>query len=449
MQFSRLGLGMAYGLLLGMIAASGPAQASRVVQVDLDHVIHPLSVEIVSEAFEQAGEERAAAVVIRLNTPGGLLSATQEIIQRIVASPVPVITYVGPSGGRAASAGFMILMAGDIAAMAPGTNTGAAHPVLLGGAKMDEVMNQKVENDAAASVRAVTDKRGRNSELAQQAVLESKAFTDGEALDSNLIDLVANDIPTLLSLLNGRTIRRFDGEEQTLALPDAVISPYELTGRQRVLLPLIDPQLAFILLILGALGVYVEFTHPGLIVPGLLGAILVILGLMSLTMLPINWAAAALLLLGLACFVLEATMATGGILAVGGSIAMVLGAVLLIDTGVPELSIGWTAAIAVTLPFALISVFLLRLAVTSFRWKVETGPESMIGETGVAKTRISGAGQVFAHGEWWAARANETIPEGQEVRITRVDGLVLTVEPSEKTETATEKTSGGEAASKS
>ena len=426
---------MRRGLLVGMIAASCRAQTAHVIQVDLDHVIHPLSVEIVTEALDQARKENAAAVVIRLNTPGGLLSATQEIIQQIVASPVPVITYVGPSGGRAASAGFMILMAGDIAAMAPGTTTGAAHPVLLGGGKMDEVMNQKVENDAAASVRAVTDKRGRNSELAQQAVIESKAFTDGEALESELIDLVANDIPTLLGLLDGKTVRRFDGTEQTLVLPGAVISPYELTRRQQVLLPLIDPRLAFVMLILGVLGVYVEFTHPGLIVPGMLGAILVILGLMSLTMLPINWAGAALLVLGLVCFVLEAMMATGGILAVGGTIAMVLGAVLLVDTGVPELSIGWGTALAVTLPFALISVFLLRLAVTSFRLKVATGPESMIGETGMAKTEISGAGQVFVHGEWWSARADEPIAGGREVKITRVDGLTLTVEPSEESAT--------------
>ena len=442
MKLGRLGLWMLRGPAVCMIAASSPGQTAHVVQVDLDHVIHPLSVEIVAEALEQARSENAAAVVIRLNTPGGLLSATQQIVQAILDSPVPVITYVGPSGGRAASAGFMILLAGDIAAMAPGTNTGAAHPVLLGGGKMDEVMNQKVENDAAASVRAVTDKRGRNSELAQQAVIESKAFTDGEALESNLIDLVANDIPTLLSLLDGKTVRRFDGTEQTLALPSAVISPYKLTRRQQVLLPLIDPQLAFVMLILGVLGVYVEFTHPGLIVPGMLGAILVILGLMSLTMLPINWAGAALIVLGLVCFVLEATLATGGILAVGGTIAMVLGAVLLVDTGIPELSIGWGTAIAVTLPFALISVFLLRLTVTSFRLKVATGSESMIGETGIAKTQISSTGQVFLQGEWWSARADKPIAGGREVKVRRVDGLTLTVEP-------TEKSAGGEETSRS
>lgn len=432
MRFSRLGSCIRYGLLLGMVAVSGSIQAARVVQVDLDHVIHPLTVEIVTEALAQAQAKDAAAVVIRLNTPGGLLSATQKIIQGILDSPVPVITYVGPSGGRAASAGFMILMAGDVAAMAPGTNTGAAHPVLLGG-KMDEVMNRKVENDTAAAVRAVTDKRGRNSNLAQQAVIESKAFTDSEALESELIDVIADDIPKLLGLLDGMTVRRFSSKEETLDLANVVITPYELTRRQKILLPLINPQLAFIMLILGAIGVYVEFTHPGLIVPGILGAILAILGLMSLTMLPINWAGAALLLLGFVCLALEATMVTGGVLAVGGTISMVLGAVFLVDTDVPELSIGWGTATAVTLPFALVSAFLLRLAARSFRLKVATGTESIIGATGIAKTDINGTGQVFSRGQWWTACSIRPIAEGKKVKITSIDGLTLTVESTDET----------------
>ena len=414
--------------VLGVVAVSCQAQSVRVLRIDVDHVIHPLTVEIIGQGLEQAEQENAAAVVIRLNTPGGLLSATEEIIQLIVASPVPVITYVAPSGGKAASAGFMILIAGDIAAMAPGTNTGAAHPVMLGGAKMDEVMNQKVENDAAASVRAIAEKRGRNTKLAEQAVIESKSFTDKEALESNLIDVVANDVPELLKALEGRDIVRFDGSEQSLHLSGAVVKSYELTNRQRILLPLIDPQLAFVLLILGALGIYVEFTHPGLIAPGIAGAILVIVGLMALTMLPINWAGAALIVLGLACFVLEAMMPTGGILALGGAVSMVLGAVMLVDTGIPELSIGWGTAIAVTLPFALITVFLLRLAVKSYRYKVATGSESMVGEIGVAKTDVGADGRVFVHGEWWNAKSDQLIPSGQRVRIVGIDGLNLKVE---------------------
>ena len=434
MQFSRLGSWTRCGLLVVTTAVSSGAQTVRVIQVDISHVIHPLTAEIIADALVQAQTKNAAAVVVRLNTPGGLLDATQKIVQEILHSPIPVVTHVGPSGGRAASAGFMILMAGDVASMAPGTNTGAAHPVLMGGGKMDEVMNQKVENDTAAAVRAVTAKRGRNSELAQQAVIESRAFTDMEALESNLIDIVADNVPTLLKLLDGRTIQRFNKEKQTLKLADATIIPYEMTRRQKVLLPLIDPKLAFIMLAVGILGVYVEFTHPGLIAPGVLGAMLVILGLMSLTMLPINWAGAALLVLGFVCFALEATMTTGGILAVSGTISMMLGAVLLVDTDVPELSIDWGTAIAVTLPFSLISVFLLRLTIRSFRLKMATGIESMVGEIGLAKTDINSDGQVFCRGQWWTACSSEAIPEGKKVKITRVDGLRLTVEPTDKTD---------------
>ncbi len=428
MKLSHLGSWVQRAVVVCVAAVSCQAQAVRVLQIDVEHVIHPLTVEIITQGLEQAHRENAAAVVIRLNTPGGLLNATETIIQQIVASPVPVITYVGPSGGKAASAGFMILIAGDVAAMASGTNTGAAHPVMLGGGEMDKVMSQKVENDAAASVRAIADKRGRNIELAEQAVTESKSFTDTEALESNLIDVVANDIPELLNMLDGRSIVRFDGSEKNLELAGAVIEIYELTNRQRILLPLINPQLAFVLLILGALGIYVEFTHPGLIAPGVAGAILVIVGLMALSMLPINWAGAALIVLGITCFVLEAMMPTGGILALGGAVSMVLGTVMLVDTGIPELSIGWGTAIAVTLPFALITVFLLRLAVKSFRYKVATGSESMVGEIGVAKTEVAAEGKVFVHGEWWNANSDQPISIGERVRIVEIDGLNLKVE---------------------
>ncbi len=438
MKSGHLGSCPRLALLLLVSGLGVRADAARVLQIDVDHVIHPLTVEIITQALAQAEERGDAAVIIRLDTPGGLLTATQDVIQQIVSSPVPIITYVAPSGGRAASAGFMILMAGDIAAMAPATNTGAAHPVLMGGAEMDKVMKQKVENDAAAAVRAVADKRGRNSELAEQAVLESKAFTEKEALESDLIDLVANDVPSLLEALDGRVVERFDGTEETLELAGAVVYPYELTGRQRILLPLIDPNLAFILLILGALGVYVEFSHPGLVFPGVVGGILAILGLMALSVLPINWAGAALILLGIACFVLEATIVSGGILAVGGTVAMILGAVMLVDTGIPELSINWMTAISVTLPFAFITVFLLRLAVKSFRYKVVTGSESMIGEIGEARTAINGKGRVFVHSELWNAASAKPIPDGSKVRVVAVEGLTLTVESVAPAQTPTD-----------
>jgi len=404
------------------------AQAGHVVRVDLDRVIHPLSAELVRQAVEQAETESASAVLITLNTPGGLLSATEEINQAIIASEKPVITYVMPSGGRAASAGFLILVTGDVAAMAPGTNTGAAHPVLLGGGEMDAIMKQKVENDAAASVRAIAEKRGRDAELAQAAVIESRAFTEQEALDSNLIDLVAADIPSLLKELDGRTVLRFNDKEEILSLAGASVVPIELSFRQRILLPLTDPNLAFILLAVGALGIYIEFTNPGLVFPGVFGGLLLIVGMMALSLLPINWAGAALIVFGLTCFVLEAFTVANGIFTVGGAIAMVLGAVMLIDTGIPELSISWGTALAVTIPFAVVTAFLLGLAVRSFRLKVQTGVEGMIGEEGVAKTEVADDGRVFIHGELWNASSSQPIPAGARVRITAVRGLRLQVE---------------------
>jgi len=427
---SRLGLLLALAILVAGAASAAEPQP-RVLQIDLDAVIHPLSVEIVQDGLMQAAEQDASAVLIRLDTPGGLLAATQQIIQAIVASEIPVITYVAPSGGRAASAGFLILMAGDVAAMAPGTNTGAAHPVPLGGQEMDEITKQKAENDVAASVRAVTEKRGRNAELAEEAVLESKAFTEEEALEHNLIDVIAADTERLIEQLDGRTVIRFDGEQETLRLEQAVIEPYELSLRQRVLLPLIDPSLAFVLLMLGALGVYVEFSNPGLILPGVIGGVMVILGLMALSLLPINWAGAALLLLGVACLALEAFIISHGVLAIGGTVAMTLGAVMLIDAEVPQLQIGWGVALAVSVPFALITVFLLQLAVRAFRYKVATGSEGMIGEVGVAKTAIGEQGRVFVHGELWRAHSSSTIPAGVRVRVTAVEGLLLEVQPLE------------------
>lgn len=428
MKSRHLGWLGAVVLLPGLGIFPSQARSAQVIQVDVEHVIHPLTVELVQEAIRQADEEGAAAVLLRLNTPGGLLSAAKDVIQTIVASDVPIIAYVGPSGGRAASAGFMILVSADVAAMAPGTNTGAAHPVLMGG-EMDEVMKAKVSNDTAASVRSVTSKRGRNPEVAEKAVLESKSFTEREALDEKLIEYIAPDVKDLLAKLDGKTIKRFDGSEMTLSLADAGVVPFELSYRQSILLALIDPNLAFILFVLGLVGVYVEFSNPGLIVPGVGGAILMILGAMALTVLPINWAAAALVVLGLVFFILEATTTTNGILAAGGVIAMVLGAVMLIDTDMPELSINWGTAIGVTLPLAAITVFLLQLAVRSFRVKVVTGRRGMIGEVGVAKTDVHGKGRVFVHGEWWNASSDTPIRSGAPVQVVGVDDLKLRVKP--------------------
>lgn len=407
------------------------ASATSVLVLDLDTIIHPLTEEIVEAALEQAASEGDSAVVLRINTPGGLLAATNEIVQAILASDVPVVTYVAPSGGHAASAGFIILVSADIAAMAPGTNTGAAHPVLAMGGEIEGAMKDKITNDTAASLRAVTDKRGRNSELAVAAVRESKSFTEQDALESNLIELIASDLDDLLRQLDGRTITRFDGEEQVLELAGAELSTYVPNLRQRILLPFISPTLALLVLALGVAGIYIEFTNPGLIFPGVLGGILAIVGLMALSLLPINVAGVALIVLALAFFVIEAVTPVNGVLAAGGVASMVLGIVILIDTDVPELQVGVWQAIGITLPFAAITVFLLQLAIRSFRYKVSTGAEAMVGEIGEARTALDPNGRVFVHGELWNARSEAAIASGEQVRVRAVNGMDLLVEPRE------------------
>lgn len=410
-----------------LIAAARLVAAPRVLVVNLDGVIHPVTVEILSRAIQEARQESAAMILVRLNTPGGLMDAMRESIEKIVASPVPVVTFVAPSGARAASAGFFILEAGDVAAMAPGTNTGAAHPVLFGG-QMDAVMKQKVENDAAALLRSIVGKRARNSALAEQAVRESKSFTDKEALDNRLIELVAADDRDLLEKLDGREITRFDGTRQVLRTRGAEIRVYEMNLRQKIVSAISDPNLALVLLVLGALGIYVEFTSPGLIVPGILGAIFALLGLSALSVLPINWLGAALLALAFALFILEAKFAAHGILGAGGALSMVLGAVMLINSPLPEMRIHLSTAIALALPFSLITMVLLSLVVRARRNKVVTGTEGMLGEIGTTLTALAPEGKIFVRGEYWNAVSSSRIAAGESVRVTGIDKLKLTVE---------------------
>jgi membrane-bound serine protease (ClpP class) len=408
-------------------SVSGQGPAPRVVAVSIDGVVHPITVEIVSHAIEQAQAEHAELLLIRLNTPGGLLDATRQIIQELSASPVPVITYVTPSGGRAASAGFFLLEAGDIAAMAPGTNTGAASPVLLG-QQMEETMRKKVENDSAALLRSMTSRRGRNSELAEQTIREAKAFTEKEALDNKLIELIAPDEQQLFKQLDGREITRWDGHKQVLHTAGAVAVEARRTLRERLMASIADPNIGFILLVLGALGIYVEFSNPGLIFPGVAGAILALLGLSALTILPINWVGVALLLLAVALFVLEAKFTSHGILGIGATLSMVLGAVLLIN-GPPEIRIHPLTAISVAVPFALITMFLVSIVIQARKNKVLTGATGMIGEIGVTRTALAPEGQVLVRGEYWDAVADASIGPGTRVRVKAVESLKLRVEP--------------------
>ncbi len=415
-------------VLLLSLACAALGSPPEVIVVSIDGVVHPVTAEIVGHALAQAKNENAALVLVRLNTPGGLMDATRQTIEEIVASPVPVVTYVSPSGGRAASAGFFLLLSADVAAMAPGTNTGAASPVLLVG-EMDAVMRKKVENDAAASLRSLAAKRGRNSALAEKAVLESKSFTDKEALDGQLIDLIARDQSDLLRQLNGREITRFDGRKQVLKLDGAVVKEYQLTWREQLVNAISDPNIALILLVLGALGVYIEFSSPGLILPGVAGGILVLLGLSALSVLPINWLGAALLILALALFVLEAKFASHGILGLGGAVAMILGAVLLVNSPIPEMRVHLSTAIGLTLPFAIITGFLMSLILRARASKVVTGTSGMLDEIAIAHTALNPAGKVFVHGEFWDAISSHPVEAGARVKIVAIEGLELRVEP--------------------
>jgi membrane-bound serine protease (ClpP class) len=399
--------------------------------VNIDGVVHPITAEIVGHALARAKTEGAAVVIIRLDTPGGLMDAMRDVIAQILRSPVPVITWTGPSGARAASAGFYILESGDVAAMAPGTNTGAAHPVAMGG-EMDPVMKEKVENDAAAYLRSICEKRGRNAAVAETAVRASKSFTEGEALDQHLIDLIAADEQDLLAKLDGRTIKRFDGTTQTLHTAGDAVETYDRTWREKLMAAIADPNIALILLVVGALAIYIEFQSPGLVAPGVVGAILVLLGLAALSVLPINWLGAALLLLSFTLFALEVKFTTHGVLGVGGAVAMVLGAVMLINSPMPEMRIHWSTAIGVALPFSAITLFLLSLAVKARHNKVVTGSEGMIGETGSAVTALAPEGKVFVHGEYWDAVATRPVAPGGRIRVTAIDRLKLTVEPLEQ-----------------
>jgi membrane-bound serine protease (ClpP class) len=409
------------------LAPAAPPVAPTVIAVDVDSIIAPITVDIISHALAQAQEEHAAAVLMRLNTPGGLMDASREITSKIVASPVPVVAYVTPSGGRAASAGFFLLESADVAAMAPGTNTGASSPVLLTG-QMDKVERAKVENDASAWLRSMVTKRGRNAELAEETIRKATAFTEKEALDDHLIDVISPNENQLLAQIDGRQITRFDGRQETLHTAGAEIVDYRPSLREQLVSAIADPNIGFILLILGALGVYVEFTAPGLIFPGVAGGIMALLGLSSLAVLPINWIGAALLLLGIALFILEAHFVSHGILGIGGAISMILGAVMLIN-GPPSVQIHLTTALSVTIPFALITMFLLTLVLRARANKAVMSNGGLLDEVGEARTPLTPAGKVFVHGEYWDAVSSAPVELGHEVRVVGVEGLKLRVEP--------------------
>jgi len=412
------------GLLF--LSASSSAQVLKIV---VDDTIQPITKEYIERAIAEAQRDKDQAVLIEINTPGGLLESTRDIIEKIEASPVPVIVYVAPSGSRAASAGFFILESADVAAMAPGTNTGAAHPVTLGGGKMDDVMKEKIENDSAAFMRSFVAKRGRNVEVAESAVRQSKSWTDQEALSQKLIDYVAPTEEDLFKQMQGKPVTRFDGKTVTLNLAGEQVHPFDMTLKEKILAYLMDPNVAFILLAVGALALYAEFNHPGAVVPGVVGLIFILLAIFALNLLPTRFAALVLLLASFVLFALEAKFATHGILTIGGIVTLTLGGLLLVDAPIPQMRVHLWTALAVSIPLGVITAFLMNIALKARANKITTGPQGLIGEIGTAQTALSPQGKVFVHGELWDAVSSANVPSGQMVVVRNVDGLQLSVEP--------------------
>jgi len=415
--------------------ASAETQAGPLVlELKLDGAVEPILATYIDEGLADAAKRNAALVLITMDTPGGLSDSMTDIIHHILDSPVPVAVFIAPDGARGASAGFFILLSADVAAMAPGTHTGASTPILMPGMfnmPVDEVLRRKLNNDATAFLRSFTEKRGRNPKLAETAVTEARAFTAKEALDAHLIDLIVADGDELLRTLNGREITRFNGKTAKLSLDNYTLAQFELSGRQKFLARIVEPDVFFILLIVGVLGLYTEFTHPGVIAPGVIGGICALLALYAMQLLPVNFTGVLLILLAVALFILEAKFTSHGILLLGGIISMLLGAMFLVRSPLTAGGVSVGVALAATIPFAFITVFLMRLVLKSRKWKSATGKEELLGEEGVATTPlpVGGEGMIRIHGELWRAIAQDPVQEGTRVRVLRVNGLKLEVEP--------------------
>ena len=420
---------------------SDPSAASSIVELHLDVEVEPIMAEYINAGIDQANRNGAALILITMDTPGGLDTSMRSIIEHMLDSRAPVVVYVTPSGARAASAGFFILLAADVAAMAPGTHTGAASPIAaIGGypVTLDETMKNKILNDATAYLRSYASRRGRNVQLAETAITDAKAFTEQEAVEGKLCDLAEPSREALLAALDGRTIRRFDGRTTTIALKSPTVVPIDMTPRQRFLARIVEPDAFFVLLLVGALGLYTEFTHPGMVLPGVVGGIAALLALYAMHILPVNATGLLLIALAVALFLLEAKYTSHGVLGGGGVIAMFLGALMLVRSPITPGGVSIGVALGATVPFALLTILLMRLVIRSRSWVPQTGVEELKRELGVARSAIGGSGTandrfglVFVHGELWRADSRVAIPMGTRVRVVGVDGLTLHVEPLE------------------
>ncbi|HLZ35362.1 MAG TPA: nodulation protein NfeD [Nitrospira sp.] len=401
---------------------------SFVVVATYDGIINPVSAEYLHDALASAQESGAQALIIRLNTPGGLDTSMRLIIKDITGATIPVIVYVSPSSGRAASAGVFITMAAHVAAMAPGTNIGAAHPVAMGGGEMDNTMKEKVENDSVAYIKSIAEQRKRNVAWAEDAVRKSVSVTEQEALKLKIIDLVVDDIPTLLKQLDGRSVPLPPGPV-VLHTAGAALREFPMGIRLEFLKTLSDPNIAYLLMTIGTVGLIAELYNPGAILPGIVGAISLILAFYSFQSLPVNYAGVLLFLLGIVFFILEASITSYGLLGIGGAISMLLGSVMLIKTDAEFFQISWSVILPVVALAAGFSLFIVGMGVRAMRQRPVTGREEMVGLVGIVKTSLTPHGQVAVHGELWEAVSEQPLQPGDEAEVTGVDGLRLHVKP--------------------
>ncbi|PYM89860.1 MAG: serine protease [Candidatus Rokuibacteriota bacterium] len=424
----RRAAGALAGLVLSLIAAAPvAAEPTPVSLIHIDGVINPVTMRLVELAIDRAQAQRSQALIIELDTPGGLERSMRGIVQRMLNAELPVIVYVAPTGARAASAGVFITMAAHVAAMAPATNIGAAHPVALSGG-VDKESMKKIENDAAAFIRTVALERGRNADWAEKAVRQSVSITEREAVQLKVVDLIAASVPELLDKIDGRTVKTIKGP-RTLATRGAPVKPIEVGFRDRVLNVITDPNVAYILMMLGTIGLLAELYNPGAIFPGVIGAISIILAFFAFQSLPINYAGLLLILLGLALLIAEIKFVSHGVLAIGGVVAMGLGSLMLFDA--PEASglrISWGVIIATVGTTAGLFLFVITAGVRAFARRPLLGVSGLVGETAVARGPLAPEGQVAVHGEIWRAVAEGgSVEDGAVVRVVDVQGLTLKV----------------------
>ncbi len=414
------------GISVGAEEKAAPAPAPKTVHVlTIDAAITPVVAEYIEKAVDRAAAANAETLIIQLNTPGGRVDTMQQIVMKMLSANVPVVVYVAPQGGRAASAGVFITLAANIAVMAPSTHIGAAHPVTMAG-KMDDVQEAKAVNDLAAMVRGLAEKRGKNAKWAEEAVRKSVSITETEALKLKVIDLIAPDMPSLLKAIHGKTVDLALGK-RVLDTENAQVQEVKMGFRFKLLDLISDPNIAYILLILGFYGLYFELSNPGAIFPGVAGAISLILAFYALSNLPINYAGLMLIVLAIGLFIAEAFITSHGVLGVGGTIAMAIGSVMLIDSPLPYMRISWAVIIPVVALSSLLFIVTVSLAVRVQREKADTGTEGMLGLEGEAKTDVHAQGQVFVRGEYWKAWSDEPIQKGERVKVESVSGLTVKV----------------------